>query len=63
MLYVSSRIVISHKGAIIELILIHDLNARDLFHGNAEFSRNFAWDAEFPVRWEIPKTLRGFQNP
>ena len=55
-------IVILHKGAITVVILIYDLNARDSFHGDAKFSTNFAWDAEFPVQWGIPKALRGFQN-
>ena len=35
--------VVLHKGAITEVILIYDLNARDFFYGDAKFSRNFAW--------------------
>ena len=50
-------IVILHKGAITEVILVYDLNARDFFHGDAKFSReccmgvpnspgNFAWGCQ-----------------
>ena len=35
-------IVILQKGAITEVILTYDLNARDFFHGDTKFSRNFA---------------------
>ena len=34
-------IVILHKGAIIEVILVYELNAREFFHGDAKFSREF----------------------
>ena len=49
-------------------------NSPGILHGDDKFSRefcmgipnslgNFAWGSEFDVRWGIPKTLKGFQNP
>ena len=40
------RIVFLHKGAITEVILVHDLNAREFLHGDAKFSRGFVWGCQ-----------------
>ena len=44
-------IVILHKGAITEMILIYDLNARDFLHGDAKSSRNFASNSLGNFAW------------
>ena len=66
-------IVILHKGAITEVIIVYDLNAREFFHGDAKFSRefcmgmpnsvgNFEWGRQFPSSVGDIKNNEGVPN-
>ena len=51
--------MILHKGAITEVILIYDLNARDVFHGDAKFSREFCMRCQIPCAVGDTKNTEG----